>query len=422
TGGFETAKGGASAALTRIHELVDLTNLAYENSGIDARVRLVHAMKVDYTDSNSNGDALQELSGYISGSGPTTPDPAFDDLRAARETYGADLVVLVRKFLDPEHEGCGIAWLLGASLQGIAPGDGWDQLGYSVVSDGIDKNEDDGKNYYCREATFAHELGHNMGAAHDKATSKGDDGVLDKPDDYGAFTYSFGYKTSAGANFYTVMAYGDSGQAPYLVFSTPDIDFCGGQACGVSDTNNALTLNKTIPLVSGFRATVVPDTGPDSRVRYDIDGDGAADVFWRNLGDGRNVLWPSADRSRRQVLDAETNLAWTLAVIADFDGDGVGDLYWRNTDTGANRIWRSGDRGTTLPTNDVSTDWQVAGAGDFDGDGEDDLLWRNSSSGKNTIWYSAQQSRRKSLTQIADTRWEVVGVGDFDGDGEADIF
>ncbi len=420
TVGFEAAVEGASAALTRIHELVDITNLAYENSGVNARVRLVHAMSVDYTDANSNRDALQALSGYVSGSGPITPDPAFDDLRAARETYGADLVVLVRKFLDPEHEGCGIAWLLGGGLQGITPDDGWDQLGYSVVSDGQDKNEDDGHTYYCREATFAHELGHNMGAGHDKETAKGDDGTLDNPDDYGAYVYSFGYKTSAGSNkFYTVMAYGDSGQVPLPVFSSPFIDYCGGQACGVTDTNNAQTLANTIPVVAGFRATVVPET---TGVRNDVDGDGASDVFWRNASDGRNVAWLSADRGSRQEFDAETDLAWRLAAIADFNGDGIADLYWRNQDTGANRIWRSGSAGASLPTNDVGTDWRLAGSGDFDGDGEADVLWRNSKSGKNTIWFSAQQSRRKSLTAISDTKWEVVGVGDFDGDGEADIF
>ena len=57
-----------------------------------------------------------------------------------------------------------------------------------------------------------------MGSAHDRDNSKTTGGALQ----YGRFAYSFGYKTAAAAgNFYTVMAYGDTGQTAHRIFSTP---------------------------------------------------------------------------------------------------------------------------------------------------------------------------------------------------------
>jgi hypothetical protein len=420
TPGFVQAQGGASAATTRLQYLVDVANTVYANSGIAGRVRLVHAMQVSYTDGNSNDTALHELSGYDT-NGPVTPNAAFDALRLAREAYGADVVSLVRDFRDPENGNCGIAWLLGGGLQGIDPGDGWDELAFSVVSDGVDTNESDGRTYYCPDDTFVHELGHNMGAAHDRTTAAGSDGTLDSPEDYGAYTYSFGYKTSAGqGNFYTVMAYGGAGQTGYLTFSTPDSTFCGGYACGKADADNARTLRNTMPVVAAFRATAVAEPG---RAREDFDGDGESDVLWRNAVDGRNTIWLSADRSTQQGVPRIADLHWVVAATGDFDGDGEHDIFWRNPDSGDNTLWYSGTQTRHESLTAVAgASWQVVGAGDFDGDGQDDILWRNQQSGKNTIWYSGHDDRRLSIDAVTDTRWQVAGVGDFDGDGEDDIF
>ena len=467
TPGFAADHGGDSGAVTRINYLVDLTNTAYQNSQINARVRLVKTLSVNYTDSSSNDSTLEQLSGYKAGVGKTTPAAAFNALRAARQTYGADLVSLVRKFKDPEHAGCGIAWLIGGGKQAIQPGDGWDYFGYSVVSDGTDAGTD-GKTYFCLDQSLAHEFGHNMGAAHDRDTAMGDDGVLDDPDDYGAFPYSFGYK-SPTYNFYTVMAYGDAGQKIYTIFSNPRSTFCGTHACGVTgQADNAYTLSQTIPTIATFRATVVPATA--GRAHNDFDGDGRSDIlwrngttgadvawkagnsastlavatvadanwrivgagdfngdgksdaFWRNFADGSNAIWFSANSSTRQSVTTLSPSVWVLAGIGDFNGDGRDDVLWRNQTNGSNVIWRSGSSATTQAVAAVSSlSWKVVAVADFNGDRKADILWRNSTSGADAVWYSANIGTSANLAAVSSQDWKVVGAADFDGDGKADI-
>src|SRR6266699_3124922 len=73
----------------------------------------------------------------------------------------------------------------------------------------------------------------------------------------------------------------------------------------------------------------------------------------------------------------------------DFDGDGKADILWRNALTGENYIWLM--NGLTIAAQglvNVVDDpaWQVQGVGDFDGDGKADILWRNSATGENDIY------------------------------------
>ncbi|HET6436117.1 MAG TPA: FG-GAP-like repeat-containing protein, partial [Xanthomonadaceae bacterium] len=431
--GFANAQGGQSAALTRINFMVDYTNEAYVNSEDSTarlgRVRLVGTMQVNYADNTDNTETLENLSGYNSATGrERTPDPAFQALRAARETLGADLVSFVHDFRTPENDSCGVAWLIGGSKQGIDPNAGWDYLGYSVVSDGQDVDEGDGGNYYCEDHTFAHELGHNMGLAHDRETSSGDDGTLDNPSDYGVSDYSFGYKLShLTSRFYTVMAYGDSGQTSYNLFSNPR-KTCEGAPCGVAKgqpeaADAALSLSETMPLIAAFRASKVADADASAVLGIsDYDGDGRADILWHNRTSGVSTIWKAANAAAQQAVTTVASSSWVIAGNGDFDGDGRADILWRNTADGRNTIWRSGNSGTQIAVNPVTNlAWSLVGVGDFDGDGKSDLLWRNGSNGTNAIWKGAKSGTQQSIRAVTDVAWKVAAVADFNGDGRDDI-
>src|SRR5207237_3802375 len=81
--------------------------------------------------------------------------------------------------------------------------------------------------------------------------------------------------------------------------------------------------------------------------------------------------------------------SWTLAGTGDFNGDGKADLIWRNSTNGLFTEWQSNGNGFTPNTyvGNVDTSWTLAATNDFNGDGKADLLWRNGS-GVFTEWQS----------------------------------
>lgn len=413
--GLRAVYGSQSATVTRLVNLVDVGNQAFTNSLINGALRIVNAVEVNYADNTTNKAALGELTGH---NGTTTvPVPAsLAPIRTARDQYGADLAVLVRKFQTPENDGCGIAWLNGSDQTAIDPATD-DDFGFAVISDGNDTGTD-GNSYFCAAETLVHELGHLMGSAHDRDNSKKDDGSLL----YGRYPYSFGMKTTeANGNFYTIMAYGDNNQNFYRTFSNPLVLKCGpagNLSCGVANqTDNARSLNQTIPVVATFRATVVPFA---AKLNNDYNGDGKSDIFWRNFSTGANLTWLSADYATR-IVGNSVPTSWIVAGTGDFNGDGKSDLFWRNPTSGVNIIWWAGAFAGNTTVNPVSAPWQVAGTGDFNGDKKADVFWRNPSTGANVIWWSGLFANNTSVNPVV-TPWQAAGTGDFNGDGKFDIF
>ena len=165
--------GGAAGIVNLINLGVSETNTSYANSGVEQRLRLVHVTAVDHTESSSFGASLTALR---TGSG------AFAGIPALRDEHRADLVTLLIHPTGPDA--CGVAFLLTSLTTTFEP------FAYSVTDTSCVS-----PNY-----TFAHELGHNMGARHDWFI---DSGVT-------PFSYAHGYvNPTAGQRWRTIMAYVD---------------------------------------------------------------------------------------------------------------------------------------------------------------------------------------------------------------------
>lgn len=414
TKGYASQLGGQSAALTRLNNMVVISNEAYQNSGVNMRIRAVKAVQVDYPDNTDNGDTLEKLTGYTAGDdgGPTTPDPAFNELRAARDTSGADLVSLVRAFRTPENNGCGIAWLIGSEQSGISTADA--PFGYSVVSDGNDVDEDDGFTYGCRDETLAHELGHNMGQAHNAEDSETS----------GVHAYSYGYREAASDGFYTVMAYPqeDGEQFSIRYFANPNVRYSGRPTGVANQADNVRSMNVTMPIVATFRNTVVPS---DTYVRNDVNGDGLSDLIWENPGGRQFGYWRM---SGEDVVDTRSfsniTAGYSVAATGDFNGDGRGDVLWINTAQRVLYVWFAQANGafSSSLVGSYPAGWTVAGAGDVNADGKWDIYWENVADRQFGYWRMDGKniSQAKTFKNIT-AGYRVFANGDFNRDGRDDV-
>jgi hypothetical protein len=72
-----------------------------------------------------------------------------------------------------------------------------------------------------------------------------------------------------------------------------------------------------------------------------------------NTQDGRNPIWKSGNAATQQATTGVPDLVWKVVGTGDFDGDGKADILWRNAD-GPNAIWKSGNAATQQVTTGVT--------------------------------------------------------------------
>jgi len=195
-----TNAGGSAGIANLINLGVSETNTSYANSGVSQRIRLVQTTQVGYTETN---DFSGNLTNLRNGAGALSAVPSL------RDTRRADLVMMLVH--PPAADACGIAFLMTAISSAFAPS------AYSVV-DTVCVSP----NY-----SFAHELGHNMGARHDWFV---DGGVTPS-------SYAHGHVDPTNSQRWrTIMAYPDNctvlgfNCTRWLFWANPDtkyLGFCG---------------------------------------------------------------------------------------------------------------------------------------------------------------------------------------------------
>jgi FG-GAP-like repeat len=158
----------------------------------------------------------------------------------------------------------------------------------------------------------------------------------------------------------------------------------------------------------------------------DFNGDKYSDLLWRNAATGELAEWQlhssdiigSADVNNGSIA-LRPDASWTVAGIGDFDGDGDADILWRNGN-GTVSEWLM--RGSTVTDGsaityhgaavNVAANWKVAEIGDFNGDGSSDILWRDSTTGQLAEWLMidnvltvATTLKSNSVTVNPDLSW-----------------
>ncbi|WP_441303061.1 DUF7948 domain-containing protein [Candidatus Nitrospira allomarina] len=156
----------------------------------------------------------------------------------------------------------------------------------------------------------------------------------------------------------------------------------------------------------------------------DVDGDGKADVIWRHGTSGATAIWLMNGVTRRSVgFPGSPSTDWEIQAVGDVNGDGKADIVWRNS-RGATAIWFM--NGPTIASagfpGGVPLAWQIKGVGDVNGDGKADVIWRHGTSGTVAIWLM----NGLTITSVgfpgsAPNIWTVNEVDDVDGDGKADV-
>ena len=214
----QTAVAAGAGIVAQIQQAVDRANLAYTNSAIAPRLRLVHYAQVNYNESGNFNTDLDRLT--------NTADGYMDEVHAWRNAYAADLVSL---FIE-NGAYCGLGWLNSSAA-----------YGFTAVNRGCAGGN----------LSFAHELGHNFGAHHDPYVATN-----------GTYPYGHGYVYTP-AKWRTVMAYNDAcsgvgGCTRITYFSNPDVTY-GNPAVAtgtIATHDNARVHDERANAVANFRQAV----------------------------------------------------------------------------------------------------------------------------------------------------------------------
>lgn len=170
----------------------------------------------------------------------------------------------------------------------------------------------------------------------------------------------------------------------------------------------------------------------------DFNGDKRADILARNSNGNVVVYSMEGDRVWNKftcVFSTARPLAnWDIVATGDFDGDGAADILWRNRNTGGSNYGKLQSMAfggtetgfitalqspvTVMDSGSASVALEFSNPRDVNQDGTQDLLVRNTTTGSNSFWLmgSGKIQVLQGLPTLPDTSWHIAGIGDFTPD------
>lgn len=160
--------------------------------------------------------------------------------------------------------------------------------------------------------------------------------------------------------------------------------------------------------------------------KYDLNGDGVNDIFWRHKSSGENYLHLLSSQNTVQVqsLNQVSDPDWVAVASCDLDGDQTADVLWRHQKTGVVYLYfmSQGAIRQSVYLRQVDPSWKIVACTDLDQDGQSDILWRHDDG--QLHWYRMNGStvvESQTLKWVA-TEWSLVAVADFNGDQLPDLW
>ncbi|MFI1937757.1 reprolysin-like metallopeptidase [Streptomyces purpureus] len=235
TPGAAARVGGEAGMRSRVALAEATLNRAFADSGIKASVDVVATYAPEYAGGERAAEVYRKLA-----------DPRDRRLGATaaalREKTAADLVAMLVRVPRGTSSGQG-------SLP-MPPSSATDREAYSVTD--VDSVVD----WY----NFGHEVGHNLGLWHDRATLDAQAGGVDYTP-YLTTPYSTGWVTP-NRRFHTLMAYSSACGQPCAAVNrySNTVQPWEGQPLGDARSDNARVARATAPIVAAYREPATPRT------------------------------------------------------------------------------------------------------------------------------------------------------------------